>query len=116
MRIITIGEKEIGIKATPLSLLYYRQEFQSDLVGDLVKMQVLANDPSALDSVVLLQMTWAMNKSAEGTGKVFPDFESWLAQFEWIDFSNMDTMMAILDEAEKGFFRQAARGAIKPNY
>lgn len=113
MRTIKIGEKEIGLKATPLALLYYKQEFKSDLIGDLLKMQAIANDPSALDSVALLQIAWAMNKAAEGKGKAFPHFESWLEQFEYVDFSDADTMTAIMDEAADGFFRRGSRTANK---
>jgi hypothetical protein len=76
MRTIKIGEKEIGLKATPLALLYYMQEFNADLIGNLLKMQKLAKDPSAFDSVALLQIAWAMNKAAEGKGKAFPHFET----------------------------------------
>ncbi|MGG2988740.1 hypothetical protein ABEO46_06410 [Geobacillus stearothermophilus] len=109
MRTVNIGGKDIGLKATPLALLYYRQEFKSDLIGDLLKMQELANDPSALDSVALLQIAWAMNKAAEGKGKAFPNFEAWLDQFEYVDFSDADTMTAIMDEAADGFFRGGSR-------
>jgi len=110
MRTVNIGGKDIGLKATPLALLYYRQEFKSDLIGDLLKMQAIADDPSALDSVALLQIAWAMNKAAEH-GKSFPHFESWLAQFEYVDFSDADTMMEIMNEAMDGFFRRGARRA-----
>ena len=113
MRTIKIGEKEIGLKATPLALLYYKQEFKTDLIGDLLKMQELANDPSALDSVAILQIAWAMNKAAEGKGKTFPHFESWLDQFEYVDFSDADTMTAIMNEAADGFFRRGSRTANK---
>lgn len=113
MKTIKIGGKEIGLKATPLALLYYRQEFKSDLIGDLLKMQAIADDPSALDSVALLQIAWAMNKAAEGKGKTFPHFESWLEQFEYVDFSDADTMTAIMDEAADGFFRRGSRTANK---
>ncbi|MEK4181726.1 hypothetical protein NSQ61_19995 [Aeribacillus sp. FSL K6-1121] len=113
MRTIKIGEKEIGLKATPLALLYYRQEFKTDLIGDLLKMQAIADDPSALDSVAILQIAWAMNKVAEGKGKTFPHFESWLDQFEYVDFSDADTMTAIMNEAMEGFFRRGSRTANK---
>jgi hypothetical protein len=112
MRTIEIGGKQIGLKATPLALLYYRQEFKSDLIGDLLKMQALANDPSALDSVAILQIAWAMNKAAEH-GKSFPHFEAWLGQFEYVDFSDPDTMTEIMNEAADGFFRRGA-GRAKP--
>jgi len=111
MRTIKIGEKEIGLKASPLALLYYKQAFGSDLVGDLVKMQDLEKDPSKIDSVVILQVAWAMNKAAEGKGKTFPHFESWLDQFEYVDFSDADTMTAIMNEAADGFFRRGSRTA-----
>ena len=113
MRTIKIGEKEIGLKATPLALLYYKQEFKTDLIGDLLKMQALANDPSALDSVALLQIAWAMNKAAEGKGKAFPDFEAWLDQFEYVDFSDADALTAIMNEAAEGFFRRGIQTATK---
>lgn len=38
MREILIGEKTVRVRATPLALLYYRQEFKSDLVSDLIKL------------------------------------------------------------------------------
>ncbi|UYL94105.1 hypothetical protein PK51_gp12 [Geobacillus phage vB_GthS_PK5.1] len=113
MRTIKISEKEIGLKATPLALLYYKQEFKTDLIGDLLKMQALANNPSALDSVALLQIVWAMNKAAEGKGKAFPNFEAWLDQFEYVDFSDADTLTAIMNEAAEGFFRRGIRTANK---
>jgi len=113
MRMIRIGEQQIGLKATPLALLYYRQEFKSDLIGDLLKMQALASDPSALDSVAILQLAWAMNKAAEH-GKSFPHFEAWLGQFEYVDFSDPDTMTEIMNEAADGFFRRGVAGRDKP--
>jgi hypothetical protein len=113
MRTVNIGGKDIGLKATPLALLYYRQEFKSDLIGDLLKMQAIADDPSALDSVALLQIAWSMNKAAEGMGKAFPHFESWLSQFEYVDFSDADTITEIMNEAMEGFFRRGA-GRVKP--
>lgn len=114
MRTIKIGEKEIGLKATPLALLYYKQEFKTDLIGDLLKMQAIADDPSALDSVALLQIAWAMNKAAEGN-KSFPHFEAWLEQFEYVDFSDTDMLTEIMNEAAEGFFRRGARRAKPTN-
>jgi hypothetical protein len=113
MRTIKIGEKEIGLKATPLALVYYKQAFGSDLVGDLVKMQKLEKDPSKLDSVFLLQLTWAMAKAHEGVGKKFPDFMTWVADLESFDFTDDAVLNAIIDEATDGFFRRGRRTATK---
>jgi hypothetical protein len=107
MRTIQIGEKQIGLKATPLALLFYKQAFGSDLVGDLIKMQSIENDPSKLDSVFFLQLTWAMAKANEGIGKQFPDFTTWVAGLEEFDLS--DVMPVIMEEANNGFFRRGSR-------
>ena len=40
MKEIMIGEKTIRVRATPLALLYYRQEFKADLVSDLINFIV----------------------------------------------------------------------------
>lgn len=103
MRIIKIGEKEVGLKATPLALLYYRQEFKTDLTGDLMNMKGLEKDPSKMDSVQILQMTWAMAKANEGIGKKFPDFEKWVSELNEFDFTEL--IPVILEEAMNGFFR-----------
>jgi hypothetical protein len=109
MRTIQIGEKQIGLKATPLALIYYKQAFGSDLVGDLVKMKDIAKDPSKIDSVFLLQLTWAMAKANEGIGKKFPDFITWVAGLESFDFTDEDVLNAIIDEAMDGFFPRGSR-------
>ena len=99
---IKIGEKEIRLRATPLALLYYKQEFGSDLLGDLIKMQDIAKDISKLDTVACLQFIWAMNK-ADNYGKPFPSFEKWLVELGSIDFSDPSFLVAALEEAANGF-------------
>ena len=103
MREITISEKTIRVRATPLALLYYRQEFKTDLIGDLISMQEMANDPSQFDSIKMLQLIWAMNKADKPEG--FPSFEGWLSNLDSIDFGDGDMMTAAIEEAEDGFFR-----------
>lgn len=103
MREITIGEKTIRVRATPLALLYYRQEFKTDLIGDLISMQEMGNDPSQFDSIKMLQLIWAMNKADDA--KNFPSFEGWLSNLDSIDFDDGDMMTAVIEEAADGFFR-----------
>jgi hypothetical protein len=103
MREITIGEKTIRVRATPLALLYYRQEFKADLVGDLISMQEVASDPSQFDALKFLQLIWAMNKADKPEG--FPSFEGWLSNLDSIDFDDGDMMTAVIEEAADGFFR-----------
>ena len=107
MRNIKLGTKDIGLKASPLALLFYKQEFKSDLIGDLVKMAGLEKDMSRLDSVAVLQLVWAMNKAHNGMGKSFPGFEKWLDGLDGVDFTDQEFMNAVIAEAEDGFFRGA---------
>ena len=103
MREIQIGEKTIRVRATPLALLYYRQEFKTDLIGDLMSMQAMATDPSQFDALKFLQIIWAMAKADKPEG--FPSFEAWLADMESFDFADNDIMTAVVEEATDGFFR-----------
>lgn len=107
MRELRTGDKTVRVRATPLALLYYRQEFKRDLLGDLVKMATVEKDPSQLDTIVLLQMVWAMAK-ADAYGQPFPSFQEWLAGLETIDLSDPGFLAAALEEAADGFFRGAA--------
>ena|SRR6056297_2820245 len=110
MKKIKIGKKELGLKASPLALFYYRQEFGKDLVADLISLQDLKNiteeDFSSFDSVKLLQLIYIMNKASK-FGKEFPNFEDWLNDLGYIDFSDESWMTVVMEEAKSGFFRQA---------
>lgn len=106
MRELNIGDKTIRVRATPLALLYYKQAFGSDLVGDLVKMKDIENDPSKFDSVTIMQIAWAMAKADAGPGKQFPSFETWLSELAGFDFSDPQMIWAIMEEAADGFFRR----------
>lgn len=107
MREIQIGDKQLRLRATPLALLFYRQGFGTDLIGDLVSMQNMASDPSQFDAVKFLQLVWAMNKA--DNPKDFPGFETWLSSLESFDFTDESLMAAIVEEAANGFFRGSGR-------
>ena len=113
MKTVVIGEKKIGLRATPLALLYYKQAFDKDLMADLVSMTKMADvsedDFSQFDSLKLLQVAWAMNK-ADNLGKPFSDFENWLSDLESIDFADESWQWDVVNEAEAGFFRSARDG------
>lgn len=124
MRELKIGEQIVRVRATPLALLYYRQEFGSDLFGDLVGMvQGLTGlsavsgenvdlkniDLSKFDSVAILRLIWAMAK-ADSFGKQFPSFENWLASLDSFDLSDPTVLTAAIEEAASGFFRSRAAG------
>jgi hypothetical protein len=107
MRTIQIGEKQIGLKATPLALVYYKQAFKSDLVSDLLKMDGIEKDHSKMDGVLFLQMAWAMAKACEGVGKKFPDLATWVAELDELDLEELTA--CVMEEAQKGFFRGRSR-------
>lgn len=80
MKRIKLGDREIDIQASPLTLLYYKKEFGQSFSSDLLEM---LGEGARVDDVNLLQMAWAMEKTAN-EGKLV-DFESWLKQFEYVD-------------------------------
>jgi hypothetical protein len=102
MREIKMGGKVVRVRATPLALLFYKQEFKADLLGDMIKMQGIEADLSQLDLVSCLQLIWAMAK-ADAYGKQFPSFEAWLAGFEGFDISDPSFLLGALEEASDGF-------------
>jgi len=108
MKEINVGDKKVRVRATPLALLFYKQEFKADLLGDLVKMEAARKDISKLDTVALLQLIWAMAK-ADSFGKPFPGFVEWLNELETFDMSDPTFLLAALEEAADGFFRGKAK-------
>ncbi len=110
MRDIIIGDAKMRVRATPLALLYYKQEFKADMVSDLLTMQGMATDPAQFDSLAFLQIIWAMAKAAVAFGKPFPSFAEWVASLELFDFADQDLMIAVMDEAIDGFFRGGRPG------
>lgn len=101
---IKIGDKEIRVRATPLTLLFYKQEFKRDFMGDMAKLEKIKEDIANLDTIVFLQMIWAMAKT-DKYGESFPGFEDWLVSFDNIDFSDSKPFLAAMEEAAEGFFR-----------
>jgi len=129
MKELNIGETKVRVRATPLALLFYKQEFKADLLSDLAKMEgtkkekpikttkeVDETEESAIniDTVFMLQIAWATAKAdAYGNSKSFPSFELWLSEFESIDFGDPSFCAALMEEVADGFLRGGKQGQIK---
>ncbi|MFN0222110.1 hypothetical protein [Paenibacillus sp. KR2-11] len=107
MRILTIGEQQVTVRATPVALLYYKQEFGRDLIGDIMAMEKIKDDPSSFDTIAFLQMVWAMAK-ADVFGKPFLPFVEWLSTLDGLDISDPNFIAAAMEEARDGFFRKGS--------
>ena len=121
---IEVWGKKIGLRASPLAPVVYRQEFESSLTGDFVKMTKLSTLGEKLQSVTeenldeheedfndvedvvldLLQIVYAMNR-ADNFGKGFPEYESWLNDFEYMDFTEVNWITEVIPIVKDGFFR-----------
>ena len=117
MRTVRLGEHEIELRATPLALFFYKQAFGRDLIGDISSFQSMSQtlndgDFSQFDSVLLLQLAYAMNKASK-PGKTFPMFEAWLNELDAVAFDDPEWMVGIVEEAVDGFFRTARAAAEK---
>jgi len=119
MEKVEINNKKIGLRASPMALLFYQQEFDSDLVADLAEFQesnmdrITQGDFTNFNSVKLLQMVWAMNKASNYPGD-FPIFEEWVNSFESFNVTNPKLITSIISEATDGFFRSGKESGGKP--
>lgn len=107
MREIKLGDKIIGLRASPLALLFYKQEFGRDLAGDLIKLGNVEDEPESFDALLFLQLAWAMAKAANGLYTPFPSFVTWVSTLDSFDVTDTSVIQAIADEAIDGFFRSA---------
>ncbi|MEV2910158.1 hypothetical protein ABNF65_16370 [Paenibacillus larvae] len=108
MRELNIGEQKVRVRATPLALLFYKQEFKSDLVADLTKLENAMEDPTQFDTLFFLQLIWAMAK-ADALGKNFPSFYEWVSTLDSFDIADETVGGAALEEAADGFFVPASK-------
>ena len=104
MKRIKLGDREVNIQASPMTLVFYKREFGQSFSGDLLDMQSLyvTGDQKTFDDVNLLQMIWAMEKTVKGGNQT--DFITWLGQFEW--FNLADVMADVLEEGRNATFRE----------
>lgn len=122
MREIMIGDQEIRVRATSLALLFYRQEFKSDLLADLSKLVDLkAKDGETdveqmmerFDIIAIYQVVWAMAKAdAFGKGD-FPSFFKWFSELDSASLYDANVLVAVMEEVQEGFFRRGVKGAIR---
>ena len=105
MKTVKIGDIDVDIKASPLTPMYYKQEFKADILIDLSKIGAIEKGSIVMfDTVILEQLIWAMAKTVNGPGKAFPNFEKWLSGFDTIELADQDFALAVIGEAEGGLF------------
>lgn len=110
MRTVTIGDKQIALRANPLALFYYRQTFNQDMMAAVMELQgkmqrVGEGDYFSLDMVGVFQLAYAMHKAAE-LNKVQMSFEEWLSQFDGLGLGEEENWVVdVVQEAIDGLFR-----------
>ena len=106
MREIKNGDTLIGLKASPLSLFFYKREFGTDLLNDLIKMQKKSG--VELDTMTIMQIGYALNVAYNYPDKT-PSFLTW---FEGLEVLEVDLLTAIMEEASNLFVTgKATKGA-----
>lgn len=107
MREIKVNENTIGVNASALALLFYKQEFKSDFIKEFTKFSMgLDADNTNYDGLQLLQFVWAMNKAFNQPEKT-EGFEAWLGSIEF-DFSDKVAVEGVIAEIVGGYFRSNA--------
>lgn len=84
-RIISIGEKAVGFKATASTPLRYKEKFNSDIMRDIQKLIPGMNEGalSAENLDCFLKMAYIMAWQYDNT--IPSDPNDWLDQFEMFD-------------------------------
>lgn len=101
MRTIKLGSRDVKLVGSPMTPFFYKQAFGQSMTGDLMAMSDIDKDGSKFDDINILQMVWALEKTAR-TGKI-EAFEEWLSEFEYIDLS--DVVEEVMDEVTRATFR-----------
>lgn len=83
MRKIDIFGKGVFLQGSPLTLLYYRNEFGTDLFRDF-NAAMPRNDEDTYDVTLVLQCAWAMARTAEPKT---PQFVAWMESFSGDGFT-----------------------------
>lgn len=107
MRTIKLGGKEVKIKGSPMTPFFYKSEFKQSLSGDLMSMKEMDANLAAFDDVNMIQMIWALEKTAVGNIK---PFKKWLEEIEYINLQ--DCIDDVIEEAAAATFREAEK--VKP--
>lgn len=104
---IKIGDKSIGVRASHLALIFYKQEFKRGLIADFTAAIVECEKQNALpDEMVMMQMAWAMHKAYTYPAPV-ETFNEWFMNIGDIDFSSQEMYQGLINEAVSGFFQKA---------
>ncbi|MNJ31310.1 hypothetical protein D3C77_259380 [compost metagenome] len=72
-------------------------------------MQEIEQDLSKLDTVMFLQLIWAMSKADSFGRGEFPSFLTWVSSLDSFDITDTKTLMDVMEEAADGFFRSRQR-------
>lgn len=103
MKTIKLGNREITMVGSPMTPYFYKKAFNQSFSGDILAMGDLKDDKSKFDDINLLQMIWAMECTYK-MGKDIKDFEGWLAEFEYMNLSEVVT--DVFEEAKNATFRE----------
>ncbi|MDR3136775.1 MAG: hypothetical protein LBU07_05115 [Coriobacteriales bacterium] len=91
----------IDISATPLTGLFYEQEFGRGILPDI--NECVKNE----DRYILLKAAWSMAKTAAYPAR-FLSFDAWASGLGNIDFQDYVAFEPIIQEINHGFFRGAS--------
>jgi hypothetical protein len=107
MREILVADTTMGVNASALALLFYKQEFNSDLIKDFTKFaSAMGDDITNYDGLQLLSFVWALNKAYKLPEKQ-PGFETWIQTINF-DFADEEAIKGVMTEIVNGYFRSKA--------
>lgn len=114
-RTVELGGRTFDIKAGPLSIFYFHEEFGNSIMEDYARMTAVSPEAASdkefyellaqYDWPATLRLTWAFEKTADLNPNAFPPFDRWIGEFEYLNMGDHDFFIEVLGEATRGLFR-----------
>lgn len=104
MRQITINDKEYQIMGTAFTSYLYKKDFKQSLTSDVLEFSTMQENGVGVDDVNLLQITYALIKTAK---RDVEPFETWLESLGQINLQ--DFVAEVIEEAGDATFHETKK-------
>lgn len=104
---IKFGNEKRKLSASPLTIIYYNEEFSTekrdaDLLEDYFKLVQSARINQSVNAIKIMQIVWACEKTY--TGGIIANFNAWVKMLGSVDFTDADMISEMAGALQSEFF------------